>query len=297
MEISTQDKHKPDPPKPPWLKVRAPAAGTEQVRRTIGQGKLHTVCESAHCPNQGECWGQGTATFLINGDVCTRACLFCAVHGGRVAALDPDEPARVAEAAREMGLDYVVVTSVTRDDLDDGGAGAFAETIRQLRSRIDGVRVEVLIPDFRGDMEALGIVFNERPDVLAHNVEMVERLYPNVRPQANYRQSLDVIRRAHEAGLVSKSGLMLGLGETDEEIEKALRDIRATGCEILTIGQYLRPSREHHPILRYVTPEEFDCWGQRGLELGFTTVESAPLVRSSYHAHQSFQKMKCGNQK
>jgi len=275
--------------KPPWLRAKMPSAsGTRRVREIIGDQRLHTVCESARCPNLGECWAHGTATFMINGNVCTRSCSFCAVFTGRPLPIDPDEPRRVAEAARTMGLRYVVVTAVNRDEHQDGGAPQFAATIRELRRAIPGVRVEVLIPDFKGDAEALGAVFAERPDVLNHNIETVPRLYRRVRPQARYRQSLDVIRRAKAAGLVAKSGIMLGLGEQSDEIEQVLRDLRANGCDILTIGQYLRPSEKHHPIIRYVTPAEFAHWKEAGESLGFTTVESGPLVRSSYHAHDSF---------
>ena len=275
--------------KPPWLRAKMPTApGTRRVREIIGDQRLHTVCESARCPNLGECWAHGTATFMINGNVCTRSCSFCAVFTGRPPAIDPDEPRRVAEAARTMGLRYVVVTAVNRDERQDGGAPQFAATIRELRRAIPGVRVEVLIPDFKGDAEALEVVFAERPDVLNHNIETVPRLYRRVRPQARYPQSLDVIRRAKAAGLVAKSGIMLGLGEQADEIEQVLRDLRASGCDILTIGQYLRPSEKHHPIIRYVTPAEFAHWKQTGEALGFTTVESGPLVRSSYHAHDSF---------
>ncbi|MCL5271365.1 MAG: lipoyl synthase [bacterium] len=276
--------------KPPWLKARLSCgAGTRAVREIVAGRNLHTVCESAHCPNQGECWGHGTATFLINGNVCTRRCTFCAIGAGRPGPLDAEEPRRVAQAAAAMGLAFVVVTSVTRDDLPEGGAAAFAETIGELRDRIPGVRVEVLIPDFQGRAEALDTVFAARPDVLNHNIETVPRLYRAIRPQANYERSLDVLRRAAAAGLVAKSGLMLGLGEAEGEVEQALRDLRASGCEAVTIGQYLRPSKEHHPVVRYVTPAEFDRWGEAARAMGFRAAQSAPLVRSSYHAHLSYQ--------
>lgn len=282
--------------KPSWLKVRRPhALGSERVNAIIDGQRLHTVCESAHCPNRGECWSHGTATFMINGDVCTRACTFCAIAAGRPLPLDPDEPRRVAEAARLMNLQYVVITSVTRDDLPDGGAAAFAETILELREKISGVTVEVLIPDFRGDSDALKKVFVARPDVLNHNVETVPRLYASVRPQARYSRSLDVLAGAKAAGLVTKSGIMLGLGEEDEEVEQVLRDLVGRGCDILTIGQYLRPSVKHHPLVRYVTPAEFDRWRERGLALGFQTIQSGPLVRSSYHAHLSYRSHTQGN--
>ena len=277
--------------KPPWLRARLPtASGTERVHDIIGRQRLHTVCESAHCPNMGECWTHGTATFMINGNVCTRSCSFCAIFTGRPQPIDPDEPRRVAEAARTMGLSYAVVTAVNRDELADGGAGQFARTITELRRRVPDIRVEVLIPDFKGDLEALGVVFAVRPDVLNHNIETVPRLYRRVRPQARYERSLGVLRGAREAGLVAKSGLMLGLGEEAGEVEQVLSDLRAHGCDVLTIGQYLRSSEKHHPVIRYVTPSEFDHWRQAGLALGFTAVESGPLVRSSYHAHDSFHK-------
>ncbi len=277
--------------RPPWLRTRlSSAAGSGRVASIIERGRLHTVCESARCPNQGECWGHGTATFMINGNVCTRSCSFCAVLTGRPLPIDEGEPRRVAEAAREMGLDYVVVTAVNRDELRDGGAGQFAATIRELRRAVPQARVEVLIPDFKGDAAALAKVFEERPDVLNHNIETVPRLYPRVRPQAVYQRSLDVLRAADDRGLVSKSGIMLGLGEEDEEVEATLRDLRAHGCRIVTIGQYLRPSNRHHPVIRYVTPAEFARWREVGLALGFAAVESAPFVRSSYHAHASYER-------
>jgi len=282
--------------KPPWLKARLPhALGTERVSEIIGGQRLHTVCESAHCPNMGECWGHGTATFMINGNICTRSCSFCAVYTGRPQALDRDEPRRVAEAARLMGLQYVVVTSVNRDELSDGGASNFAQTIRLLREQIPGVAIEVLIPDFRGVAAALEAVFATRPDVLNHNIETVERLYRRVRPQARYARSLEVIVQARAAGLTTKSGIMLGLGEEEEEIERTLRDLHAHGCSIVTIGQYLRPSEKHHPLVRYATPAEFERWRERGLAIGFQTVESGPLVRSSYHAHLSYRRHTHGN--
>jgi lipoic acid synthetase len=272
-------------------RVRLPLGmGTEFVHGVVDDQKLHTVCQSAHCPNQGECWRQGTATFMINGDICTRNCAFCAIKVGRPHELDPEEPRRLAEAAARMKLRYVVVTSVTRDDLPDGGAGAFAATINALRAEVSGVRIEVLIPDFKGDAAALGKVFEARPDVLNHNIETMPRLYPKVRPQARYQRSLDVITAAKAAGLMTKSGFMLGMGETDEEIEQTLRDLRAAGCDIVTIGQYLRPSNDHYPLVRYATEEEFAHWRAVGEELGFRMVQSGALVRSSYHAHESFDR-------
>jgi lipoic acid synthetase len=276
--------------KPPWLKAKLPySTSTRRTHEIIGKHQLNTVCEGAHCPNMGECWSHGTATFMINGDVCTRSCSFCAIYTGRPEKMDPDESKRVAEAAALMNLRYVVVTAVNRDELPDGGAAQFAATIRELRKAIPSVRVEVLIPDFKGDGPALDVVFSEKPDVLNHNMETVPRLYRRVRPQARYQRSLDVIRRAGEAGLMTKSGFMVGLGETEEEVRRLLRDQHDHGCHIVTIGQYLRPSARHHPVVRYVSPSEFEGWKDYGLSLGFRTVESAPLVRSSYHAFDSYR--------
>jgi lipoic acid synthetase len=275
--------------KPPWLRVKLPVSiHTQPVHEIIKTRALNTVCESARCPNQGECWAHGTATFMVNGDVCTRSCSFCAVFTGRPKPIDPDEPRRVVEAARAMGLEYVVITAVNRDELPDGGAITFVRCIEGLREAIDGVKVEVLIPDFRGDEAALDAVFAARPDVLNHNVETVPRLYDRVRPQADYNQSLEVLARAKAAGLIAKSGFMLGLGEEESEVEDLLRDLRRAGVQIVTIGQYLRPSEYHHPVVRYATPTEFARWRQIGLDLGLATVQSGPLVRSSYHAHESF---------
>jgi lipoic acid synthetase len=279
-------------PKPPWLKIRFPSGPEyEQTRRLIRQGRLHTVCQEACCPNMFECFSRHTATFLILGDHCTRDCAFCAVKHGPLQPPDADEPRRVAEAASEMGLAYVVVTSVTRDDLPDGGAGQFAATIAALRRRIDGVRVEVLIPDFQGDPEALSIVLDARPDVLNHNLETVPRLYPAVRPQAVYERSLELLAAAaRRAGRIpTKSGLMLGLGETDAEIRRSLDDLRGAGCRLLTLGQYLQPGPENHPVVRYVTPDEFGRWRRRALEMGFDEAVAGPFVRSSYLAEETFR--------
>ena len=279
--------------KPPWLKVKLPySASTRRVHEVIERQRLNTVCESAHCPNMGECWAHGTATFMINGNVCTRSCSFCAIYTGRPEKLDPDESRRVSEAAIHMNLKYVVVTAVNRDELPDGGAAQFAATIRELRHSIPSVRVEVLIPDFKGNEAALDTVFSEEPDVLNHNMETVPRLYQRVRPQARYQRSLDVLKRASRAGLITKSGFMVGLGETDEEVRALLRDQFEYGCNIVTIGQYLKPTQRHHPVVRYASPTEFDAWKNYGLSLGLTTVESGPLVRSSYHAFDSFRSSK-----
>ncbi|HTO95263.1 MAG TPA: lipoyl synthase, partial [Bacteroidota bacterium] len=244
--------------RPDWLKVKLPAGESyARLKSLVRERRLHTVCEEARCPNMGECWNAGTATFMILGDVCTRSCGFCAVRTGRPAGLDTDEPYRVAEAIRTMGVRHAVITSVNRDELPDGGAAIFAETIRQARRMNPAVRIEVLIPDFRGVRWALQLVIDERPDILNHNTETVPRLYSRVRPQAKYPRSLEVIRRGHEAAMVTKSGLMLGLGEKQEEVIAVMRDLRENGCDILTLGQYLRPTMDHLPVERYVTPEEF----------------------------------------
>ncbi len=271
--------------KPEWLKVSIPG-GEEYVRLNglIRQHHLHTVCEEARCPNMGECWNAGTATFMILGDVCTRSCGFCAVKTGRPAGLDLEEPGRVADAIRLMGVRHAVITSVNRDELPDGGASIFAETIRRTRSVNPGVRIEVLIPDFQGDAAALQTVMDARPDILNHNTETVPRLYPAVRPQAKYARSLEVLERAKKGGMLTKSGLMVGLGERTEEVLEVLSDLREADCDILTIGQYLQPTREHLPVDRYVHPDEFRLYRARGLAMGFRNVESGPLVRSSYHA-------------
>ena len=286
---------------PSWLKKRIPAGGeAARVRSLLSGLRLHTVCQSALCPNIVECFHCGTATFLILGGVCTRNCGFCAVEKGPVAPVEQDEPERVAEAAKALGLSHVVVTSVTRDDLADGGASHFAATIRAIRAATSAT-IEVLVPDFGGSREAIEAVVAAGPDVFNHNVETVPRLYGTVRPMADYRRSLDVLRMAAEiagaratAGpaplprLVTKSGIMAGLGETLEEIEEVFRDLRSAGCGIVTVGQYLAPSKAHLPVERFVTPEEFERLRLLALEMGFEAAFSAPLVRSSYHAGEVF---------
>jgi lipoyl synthase len=277
--------------KPDWLKRRLPTGETfNQVREIIEAGRLHTVCQEAKCPNIWECYSHRTATFLIMGERCTRNCRFCAVTPGAPEPFDPQEPARVAEAVERMGLKYVVVTSVTRDDLPDGGAAHFAATIEAIRRRLLQVEIEVLIPDFQGERTSLETVLRARPNVLNHNIETVPRLYPLVRPQADYRRSLELLRRAAEfaPAIPTKSGLMLGLGEQPEEIRQALEDLRNAGCRILTLGQYLQPSPGHMSVEAYVPPEEFDAWRKAALTMGFSEVASAPFVRSSYHARESF---------
>lgn len=286
------EQHKQKLAKPPWLKRRIPSGVTyQEIRGLIQKSQLHTVCQEACCPNLGECFSQGTATFLILGDRCTRNCRFCAVAHGPLGPPDPAESERVAEAVHTMKLRYAVVTSVTRDDLQDGGASIFAETIRRIREKCPGTRVEVLIPDFRGDLQSLKIVLEARPDVLNHNVETVPRLYTSVRPGAIYQRSIDLLKNAHqmEPSIPTKSGLMLGLGEKPDEVEQVLNDLLEAGCRILTLGQYLQPSAEHLLVERFVTPDEFEEWRRKALELGFRKVASGPFVRSSYHAHEAFQ--------
>lgn len=271
---------------PSWFRrPLPPAAEGARVRRLLGRLSLHTVCESARCPNRAACWHDGAAAFLILGDACTRDCRFCAIkHSVHPAPPDPAEPARLAEAAAAMGLRHVVITSVTRDDLADGGAGHFAATLREIRARLPLATVEVLVPDFQNKASALDGVLAERPDIFNHNLETVARLQPVVRPQASPRRSLAVLRYAATAGARTKSGLMLGLGETDDEIRAALHDLRAAGVALLTLGQYLAPSAAHHPVARYVPPAEFEAWRTAALALGFDAVASGPEVRSSYHA-------------
>jgi lipoyl synthase len=277
--------------KPDWLKRRLPTGETfNQIREIIEAGRLHTVCQEAKCPNIWECYSHRTATFLIMGERCTRTCRFCAVTSGAPEPLDPQEPARVAEAVQRMGLKYVVITSVTRDDLPDGGAAHFAATIGAVRRRLPQVEIEVLIPDFQGDRAGLETVLAARPDVLNHNLETVPRLYPQVRPQADYHRSIELLARAAEFAptIPTKSGLMLGLGERPEEIRQTIGDLAAAGCRILTLGQYLQPSPRHLPVEAYVPPEEFEAWRKMALTMGFSEVASAPFVRSSYHAKESF---------
>ena len=273
--------------RPDWLRVRLPSGQNYEELKQLMRGKqLHTVCEEARCPNMGECWGHRTATFMILGSVCTRSCGFCAVATGRPMALDFEEPRRVAEAVTQMGLKHVVVTSVNRDELRDGGATLFAATIRWIRRLNPACTVEVLTPDFKGAMEALQVVMDAKPDVFNHNVETVPRLYRRVRPQAIYERSLKVLQaaKAMNPGKPTKSGFMLGLGETHDEIESLLRDLHAHEVDIVTIGQYLRPTPDHLPIERYVPPDEFREYARLGKAMGIPHVQSGPLVRSSYHA-------------
>ena len=278
----------PMPRKPPWIRVKAPIGpAVQRLKSVLRAQRLHTVCEEASCPNIGECFSHGTATFMIMGDICTRRCPFCDVAHGRPAPLDPGEPERLAETVEVMELSYVVITSVDRDDLRDGGAGHFADCIRALRQRCPELRIEILVPDFRGRMErALDVLAEAPPDVFNHNLETVPRLYRKARPGADYQWSLDLIRRFKEAHpqVPTKSGLMLGLGEEESEVMEVLRDLRAHDCDMLTLGQYLQPSRYHLAVERFWTPEEFERLGQAARALGFENVASGPLVRSSYHA-------------
>lgn len=275
--------------RPEWLKARAPGGeGYRELKETMRGLNLHTVCEEAHCPNIGECWNNRTATFMILGNVCTRSCGFCNVLTGRPTGLDLDEPYRVAEAAKKMGLKHAVITSVNRDELEDGGASIFAETIREIRGQVPGCAVEVLTPDFKGDRAAIQTLIDARPDTFNHNIETVPRLYPAVRPQAKYDRSLEVLRYVKELNPegLTKSGFMVGLGEVEEELHQTMRDLRDHEVDILTIGQYLRPTENHLPMSRYYAPREFADLRKHGFAVGFKHVESGPLVRSSYHAHE-----------
>ena len=278
--------------RPAWLKVRFPQGSNyQELRHLMREQGLHTICEEALCPNIGECWENRTATFLILGDICTRNCGFCAVTTGRPIGLDLEEPERLARAVQKIGLRHIVITSVTRDDLPDGGAGIYAATIARLREYVPGCGIEVLIPDFLGNWDALATVMQARPDILNHNMETVPRLYRRVRPKAIYEQSLELLGRARELapGVVTKSGLMVGLGETREELVETFADLRARQVDVLTVGQYMRPTMQHLPIERYVPPEEFAELKAAAQAMGFGHVEAGPLVRSSYHAHEQVQ--------
>jgi len=278
--------------KPPWLKKRIPPfQDIQKVKSILEQADLHTVCEEARCPNLGECFSRGTATFLILGKICTRNCGFCGVEHGVPKLTDETEPQKVARAIQRMGLQYVVVTSVTRDDLPDGGASLFAKTIEAIRALDPKIKIEVLIPDFQGDFASLEIVLKEGPDVLNHNIETTARLYSEVRPQADYKRSLQLLRKSkrQDYEFFTKSGFMLGLGETHGEVLELLRDLREVGCDFLTIGQYLQPRPDRLPVMRFVPPEEFEEYKRVGEEMGFKTVASGPFVRSSFHAFEMFK--------
>jgi lipoic acid synthetase len=294
--MNHNQKHKRRVAKPPWLKRRLPTGPTyEEVRTLLSKSRLHTVCQEARCPNLWECFSRQTATFLILGPCCTRNCRFCNVaHGRPSRPPDSGEPARVAQAVKNLGLSYVVITSVTRDDLPDGGAGLFAKTIKEIRAKMPGTLVEVLIPDFQGNEDALRTVLEAHPHVLNHNLETVSRLYPLVRPKADYRRSLELLKRVkqYDSFIATKSGLMLGLGESPEEVENTLQDLLDAKCSILTLGQYLQPTREHLNVERFIPPEEFDDWKKDALKMGFSQVASGPLVRSSYRAKDLYRSLK-----
>jgi lipoic acid synthetase len=293
--VQIMGRHRRDPlpqRKPEWLKVKAPGGDNYlRLKQLMRELQLHTVCEEAHCPNIGECWQHGTATFMILGDVCTRNCAYCAVSHGRPPAYDIEEPARVAEAIAQLALRHAVITSVDRDDLPDFGAFIFAETIRQVRQRLPGCSVEVLVPDFQGNEASIRQVVEARPDIYNHNTETVPRLYKKARPGGRYERLLEIFRivRRLDPALPTKTGIILGLGETNEEVLEVMRDLRAVDVDILTLGQYLRPSDGHIALDRYVTPEEFRWFREQGMAMGFRHVESGPLVRSSYHAWEQVQ--------
>lgn len=273
--------------KPSWLKIDLPTGENyTRVKKIVKEHKLHTICEDGRCPNMGECWGAGTATFMILGNVCTRSCSFCAVATGRPGEYDLDEPYRVAEAVRLMGVKHCVITSVNRDELKDKGATVWAETIREVKKQNPGTTIETLIPDFKAQWDLLYQVLDARPDVVSHNMETVERLYRLVRPQAKYARSLEQIQRTKAYGARTKSGAMLGCGETPEEVFQLMRDLHENGCDVLTLGQYLQPTKMHLPVADYVHPDQFKLYEEKGLEMGFMFVESGPMVRSSYHAEK-----------
>lgn len=272
---------------PPWFKVRLQTGPDyHDIRRTMDRLKLHTICEEARCPNVWECWNARTATLLILGDICTRRCHYCSVATGRPHAVDHEEPLRVAEAVQALGLRHAVITSVNRDELEDGGASVFAETIRHIRRLIPSCTIEVLIPDFEGNEAALAAVAAEKPDILNHNIETVRRLFPSIRPQGKYHRSIELLGRAKQMGMTTKSGLIVGMGESTEEAREVMRDLRSVGCDIMTVGQYLQPTKDHLAVARFYHPDEFAALKEEGLALGFRHVESGPLVRSSYHAEQ-----------
>jgi len=273
--------------RPEWLRVKIPTGENYlMLKQLVANKKLNTVCEDARCPNMSECWARKTATFMILGEVCTRSCGFCSVKLGKPDAIDYDEPRRVAESVKDLGLKYAVITSVNRDDQKLGGADIFAKTISKIHELVPDCRVEVLIPDFRGVWEALDVVLEAKPDVLNHNIETVPRLYHFVRPQAVFERTLELLSRAKQKGFTTKSGFMVGLGETDEEVTNLLNELRNAECDIVTIGQYLRPTKDHLPVQRYVHPDQFRLYSEYGMKIGFKNVQSGPLVRSSYHADE-----------
>ena len=276
--------------KPEWLKTSIAANERyAETKRIVDSHRLHTICSSGRCPNLGECWGRGTATFLIGGNICTRSCKFCNTQTGKPAPLDPDEPAHVAESIALMKLSHAVITSVDRDDLPDLGAAHWVQTVKAIRERNPHTTIEVLVPDFRGNEELLAQVIETHPDIMGHNMETVRRISPLVRSSARYDTSLKVIGQIARSGITSKSGIMVGLGETSQEVEELMDDLRQAGCDILTIGQYLQPTRNHYPVTEYITPEQFARYKETGLKKGFKQVESGPLIRSSYHAEQALR--------
>ncbi len=283
MVVETKERQR----KPDWLRVKLPTGENyRKVAGIVGEHKLHTICQSGNCPNMGECWGAGTATFMILGNVCTRSCGFCSVATGRPEAVDPFEPARVARSVELMGVKHCVITSVDRDDLKDGGSDIWARTIRAIRRRSPGTTMETLIPDFQGNWENLAVVLEAAPEILSHNLETVRRLTKQVRVQAKYDRSLEVLMRAKRAGLRTKSGVMLGLGESEQEVMESMDDLRSVGVDILTLGQYLQPTKAHLAVQEFVHPDTFARFKEIGMEKGFRYVESGPLVRSSYHAEK-----------
>ncbi len=286
-EIATAGEKEKTQRRPEWLRVKLPTGENyRKVRQIVSEHKLHTICQSGNCPNMGECWGAGTATFMILGNICTRSCGFCSVATGRPEAVDPFEPARVARSVELMGVKHCVITSVDRDDLKDGGSEIWVRTIRSIRRRTPATTMETLIPDFQGKWENLAAVLEAAPDILSHNLETVRRLTKQVRIQAKYDRSLEVLMRSKRAGLRTKSGIMLGLGETDQEVEESMDDLRSVGVDILTLGQYLQPTKAHLPVAEFVHPDRFKRFKAIGMGKGFRYVESGPLVRSSYHAEK-----------
>jgi lipoyl synthase len=282
METKINSRRKPD-----WLKIRLPMTSSfSEVKSIIREHKLHTICTSGDCPNMGECWDAGTATFMILGDICTRACKFCAVKTGKPIAVDNNEPIKLAESIKLLNLRHSVITSVDRDDLEDGGASVWAESIKKVKLMNPGITIEVLIPDFQGNTDLVQIIIDEKPNIISHNLETVRRLTPKVRSRAKYNTSLKVIEFISNSGIRSKSGIMLGIGETSEEVVETMKDLRNVGCQVMTIGQYLQPTLKNLEVLEYIKPEVFAEYKQIGLDLGFRFVESGPLVRSSYHAEK-----------
>jgi lipoic acid synthetase len=286
-EISLKDNSEIRIKKPKWLRVKLPIGENyRKVRSLVDEHKLHTICESGSCPNMGECWGEGTATFMILGNICTRSCGFCAVKTGRPEEVDEFEPGKIAHSVKTMGIKHAVITSVDRDDLKDGGSGIWVQTVNAIRHQSPGTTLETLIPDFAGNWENLQQLVSVAPEIVSHNLETVRRLTKQVRIQAKYDRSLEVLFRLKKGGMRTKSGIMLGLGETDEEIIETMEDLRSVNVDILTLGQYLQPTPKHLPIVEFVTPERFDKYQKIGMEMGFRYVESGPLVRSSYHAEK-----------